>query len=301
MPGHSQRNFLLLKLLRFASRVLRDFFLRSHGLLLTGAVAYNMMLSLIPLSAVLVVVFSHFFDQRLLMESLSAEVALIAPGFVPTLSDVLDGFLQNRKLVGWIGLLVLLFFSSMAFRVLEDSIAIIFHRPLPTLKRKFWVSALMPYLFILIVGLGLIVVTSANAIIDAQSQIHHPFPRIDAMMRNHIGGVIYLTGVLGLVLLFTLFYKIMPVTKVSFRRALAGGLTAAILWEITRHLLVAYYTNISMVNAIYGSMATIIIVLFTLEAVALILLLGAQVIADLQRNADAGLPWHQDPEVQSDP
>jgi uncharacterized BrkB/YihY/UPF0761 family membrane protein len=280
MPGHSQRNFLLLKLLRFASRVLRDFFLRSHGLLLTGAVAYNMMLSLIPLSAVLVVVFSHFFDQRLLMESLSAEVALIAPGFVPTLSDVLDGFLQNRKLV---------------------SIAIIFHRPLPTLKRKFWVSALMPYLFILIVGLGLIVVTSANAIIDAQSQIHHPFPRIDAMMRNHIGGVIYLTGVLGLVLLFTLFYKIMPVTKVSFRRALAGGLTAAILWEITRHLLVAYYTNISMVNAIYGSMATIIIDLFTLEAVALILLLGAQVIADLQRNADAGLPWHQDPEVQSDP
>ena len=50
------------------------------------------------------------------------------------------------------GGLVLLFFSSMAFRVLEDAIAIIFHRPLPTLKRKFWVSALIPYLFILIVA-----------------------------------------------------------------------------------------------------------------------------------------------------
>ena len=50
-----------------------------------------------------------------------------------------------------------------------------------------------------------------------------------------------------------------------------------------------------MVNAIYGSMATVIIVLFTLEAVALILLLGAQVIADLQRNANAGLLWHETP------
>ena len=281
--------------------MLRDFFLRNHGLLLTGAVAYNMMLSLIPLSAVLIVVSSHFVDQQLLMESLTAEVALIAPGFVPTLTEVLDGFLQNRQVVGWIGLLVLLFVSSMAFRVLEDSIAIIFHRPLPTLKRKFWVSALMPYLFILIVTAGLILVTSANAIIDAQSQIRHPFPQLDTILHNHIGLLIYLTGVLGLVLLFTLLYKIMPVAKVSFRRALAGGLTAAILWEITRHLLVAYYTRVSMVNVLYGSMATIIIVLLTMEAVALILLLGAQVIADLQRNANSGIPWHQDPAQDPQP
>lgn len=281
------------KTLRFASRVLRDFFLKNHGLLLTGAVAFNMMLSLIPLSAVLMVAFSHFIDQELLMVSLTSEVSHIAPGFVPTLTEVLEAFLQNRKVVGWIGLMVLLFFSSMAFRVLEDAIAIIFHRPLPNLKRKFWVSALMPYLFILIVAAGLILVTSVNALIDAQSQIHHAFPRINAIIHNQIGRIIYLIGVLGLVLLFTLFYKIMPVVKVSFRRALAGGLTAAILWEITRHLLVAYYTNVSIVNVLYGSMANIIIALLTLETVALIILLGAQVISELQHNANARLPWHE--------
>lgn len=284
------------KAFRFAVRVLRDFFFRNHGLLLTGAVAYNMMLSLIPLSAVLMVVFSKFFDQDLLMEGLTAEVALIAPGFVPTLSDVLQGFLRNRDVVGGIGLLVLLFFSSLAFRVLEDSIAIIFHKPLPTLKRKFWVSALMPYLFILIVAGGLIVVTSANALLDAHGRLERQFPWVDGIIQNHMGQIVYLSGVLGLVLLFTMFYKIMPVAKVSFRRALAGGITAAILWEIARYLLVIYYTKVSIVNVIYGSMATIIIVLLTLEAVALILLLGAQVIADLQRNANLGIPWYEDPE-----
>jgi membrane protein len=288
------------KLFRFASRVLRDFFLRNHGLLLTSAVAFNMMLSLIPLSAVLMVGFSHFIDQKLLMESLTAELSLIAPGFTPTLTEVLAGFLRNRQVVGWIGLLVLLFFSSMAFRVLEDSIAIIFHRPLQPLKRKFWVSALMPYLFILIVAGGLILVTSVNAVIDARSQLTHAFPALDRLIHNHIGLIIYLTGVLGLVLLFSLFYKIMPVVRVSFRRALAGGLTAAILWEITRHLLVAYYTRVSIVNVIYGSMATIIIALLTLEAVALILLLGAQVIADLQRSANAGVSWHEDPDENAE-
>ena len=284
------------KIVRFASRVLRDFFLRNHGLLLTAAVAYNMMLSLVPLSAVLVVIFSHFFPERLLLETITTEVSLIAPGFVPTLSEVLAGFLRTRDLIGWLGGVSLLVFSSMAFRVMEDSIAIIFHRPLAPLKRKFWVSALMPYLFIVIVAVGLIAITTVNAIIDAQDQKKHGIPGVHGLLHQHLGGIIYLTGVLGLVLLFTLFYKIMPMARISFRRALAGGLTATVLWELVRHLLVAYYAKVSAVNLLYGSMATIIIVLLTLEAVALILLLGAQVIADLQRSANAGIPWHEDPD-----
>ena len=288
---------LLPKLFRFTRRVLRDFFLRNHGLLLTAAVAQNMMLSLIPLSAVLMVLFSHLVDQHLLLETLTREVSLIAPGFGPTLNEVLLAFLRTRGIVGWVGLLSLLFFSSMAFRVMEDAIAIIFHRPLPTLKRKFWISALMPYLFILIVAGGLIVVTTVNAIVDAQSQRSHSVFGVDLMLHQHLNTIIYITGLLGLVLLFTLFYKIMPVAKISFRRALIGGLTATILWEIVRHILVYYYTNVSVVNVLYGSMATIIIVLLTLEAISLILLLGAQVIADLQRSANAEVPWHEDPEI----
>ncbi len=280
---------------RFAIRALREFFFRNHGLVLASAVAYNMMLSLIPLSTVLIVATSHFFDEKLLMESLTAELSLIAPGFIPTLTQVLEGFLQNRQVAGWIGLLALLFFSSMAFRVLEDAIAIIFHRPLPTLKRRFWVSALLPYLFIIIVAAGLIIVTSINALIDARPQLRDTLPGLDAVIHHHIGRIIYFTGFLSLVLLFALLYKILPVARVSFKRALVGGLTAAVLWEITRHLLVAYYTTTSIVNVVYGSMATIIIVLLTMEAVAVILLLGAQVIAELQRNANAGIPWHEDP------
>lgn len=282
-------------IIRFASRVLRDFFLHNHGLLLTAAVAFNMMLSLIPLSAVLIVIFSHFFDQTLLLETLTAEISLIAPGFTPILTDVLGGFLRTRGVVGWVGLGSLLIFSSFAFRVLEDAISIIFHQPLPTHKRKFWVSALMPYLFIIIVAGGLIAVTTVNAIIDVQSQREHFLFGFQLSLHQHFNHLVYLTGLLGLVLLFTLFYQIMPVARIPFRLALAGGLTATILWELVRHLIVSYYTNFSMVNILYGSMATIIIVLLTMEAIALIILLGAQVIADLHRSALAGVPWHEDP------
>ena len=288
-------NQRLPKIVQFASRVLRDFFLRNHGLLLTAAVSHNMMLSLIPLSAVLMVIFSHFIDPSLLLVTITTEVSLIAPGFTPTLTEVLEGFLRSRQVIGWVGLFSLFAFSSLAFRVMEDAMAIIFQRPIIPLKRKFWVSALMPYFFIVIVAVGLIVITAVNAIIDTQSSKNLTILGIDLQLHQQLNRLVYLTGLLGLVLLFTLFYKIMPVVKVSFRRALAGGLTATILWEIVRHLLVSYYTNVSIVNVLYGSMATIIIVLLIMESIALILLLGAQVIADLQRSADAGLPWYQDP------
>ena len=78
----------------------------------------------------------------------------------------------------------------------------------------------------------------------------------------------------------------MPVVHITFRHGLIGGITATVLWEITRHVLVWYYSTLSMVNVIYGSFATAVVALLTTEAAALILLLGAQVIAELESKSD---------------
>jgi uncharacterized BrkB/YihY/UPF0761 family membrane protein len=78
----------------------------------------------------------------------------------------------------------------------------------------------------------------------------------------------------------------MPVVHITFRRALIGGVAATILWEITRRVLVWYYSIISMVNLIYGSFATAVVALLSTEAIALIVLFGAQVIAELERTTD---------------
>lgn len=280
---------------RFAQRVLRDFFLRNNGLLLTGAVAYNALLSLIPLSAVLVVVFSQFYDKKLIIEALVTEISLIAPGAAAMLIEVIESFIESRQLAGFLGVIVLLFFSSLAFRVLENAIAIIFHRPTRTLRRRFWVSALLPYLFIGLVALGLMVVTALTAFLDASQMTTYKLGGLDLTLLRVESLILYLIGFFGLVLLFTTLYKMMPTTVISFRLALYGGLTAAILWEILRHFLVRYFTTAYFLNTIYGPMAATVIILVTLEAAALIVLLGAQVIADVQRSQSTGTPWYEDP------
>lgn len=278
----------------FARRVLRDFFFVNNGLLLTGAVAYNAMLSLIPLAAVLAVFFSNFFEEKLLMDAINSEVSLISPKATTMVADVLEDFMETRKLAGWIGLGALLFFSTMAFRVLENAFAVIFHRKAVPIKRRFWVSALLPYLFIALVAAGLIVLTAITAVIDSSAGRTYALGGFDFRIQSIAGYGLHAAGFLGLVLLFTTLYKVMPVTRISFRLALSGGVTAAVMWEILRNVLVGYFSHLSLVNAVYGSMATTIILLLTMEAAALIVLLGAQVIADLQRNIHADVPWHHD-------
>ena len=75
----------------------------------------------------------------------------------------------------------------------------------------------------------------------------------------------------------------MPAGRLDWRHALIGGVTAALLWEVTRHVLVWYFATLSQVNVVYGSLTTAIVVLLSLEIAATLLLLGAQVISEYER------------------
>ncbi|MCK7469946.1 MAG: YihY/virulence factor BrkB family protein [Desulfomicrobium escambiense] len=95
--------------------------------------------------------------------------------------------------------------------------------------------------------------------------------------------LLYLLGMGGMVLMLTSFYLVMPVGRISFRHALSGAVTATVLWEIIRRLLVWYYSKLSLVNVIYGSLATTVVALLSIEVAVIILLLGAQVISEFDR------------------
>ncbi len=97
--------------------------------------------------------------------------------------------------------------------------------------------------------------------------------------------LLYLLGVTGEMLLLTAIYFVMPVGRLSFRHALIGGATATVLWEMMRHVLAWYYTTMSQIQVVYGSLTTAIVALLSVEIGALVLLVGAQVIAEYERVA----------------
>jgi hypothetical protein len=44
----------------------------------------------------------------------------------------------------------------------------------------------------------------------------------------------------------------MPVGHLRLRHALFGGVTAAVIWEVIRHILVWFFTTLSKASVVYG-------------------------------------------------
>jgi membrane protein len=266
----------------FVLRVLSTF--RSNqGLLLAGAVAYYTLLSIVPLFVVLLVGLSHVVDERRLLDTVQSNLELLIPGNAVAISQQVETFLYHREVVGVAGLLALLFFSSAAFTILENAMSVIFYHRVLIRRRHFLVSAILPYLFIMLIGLGLLLITVISGALQAVGRDAIRLFGYRWPLEGLSGAFLYLLGVVGLALLLTALYMVLPVGGISFRRALIGGATATLLWEVIRHVLIWYLAKLSMVNLIYGSLAATIVVLLTLEAASLILLLGAQVIAEMDR------------------
>jgi YihY family inner membrane protein len=268
---------------KFLLRVLNGF-KRNQGLLLAGAVAYYTLLSVIPLLALLLVGLSHFIEEQQLYNTILTNLKLVIPAHAERVAGLVWGFLARRQLVGVLGILVMLFFSSMAFTMLENAMAVIFSHRVRKHRRHFLISAIIPYAYILLLGFGLLIVTLVAGALDALSYKHLILMGWDLSLAGPSRFVLYLSGIVGMIMMLTSFYLVMPVGRIAIRYALVGGITATVLWEIIRHILVWYYSNISLVNVIYGSLATAVVALLSIEIAVIILLLGAQVIAEFERS-----------------
>jgi len=278
----TRAEYVLRHPLLFLRRVLSS--IRQHQVfLLAGAVAYYTLLSLIPMLALMLVALSQVMEPEQLLGVTHEYLALLAPGLADMLTAEISTFISNWAVIGLVGVVTLLFFSSLAFTSLENAMSVIFFHRVAIRRRHFLVSAIIPYVYIVVLGLGLLLVTALSSALHAlEGQTLYLFGQA-----RSLGGtgkwIMYAIGICGEVLMLTSLYLVMPVGRLALRHALIGGVTATVLWELTRHFLVWYFSTLSIVNIVYGTFAAAVMILLSLELGALILLFGAQVIAEYER------------------
>ncbi len=267
----------------FALQVLKAFH-KNQGLLLSGALAYYILLSVIPLFTFLLLMLSHVIDEAALMATLRRYIGLIIPGDSAAVLGQVRSILEHREVASWVVLVTMLFFSSLAFSVLESAMSIIFVHRVRTKKRPLWVSLSLPYVYILMLGLGFLAMTVIASLLQSMSDDQLVLVGRGWSLGRLSVMLLYLAGFVGLVLVLTSIYLVMPPRgRITPKHALAGGIAVAVLWEATRHVLVWYFSTISVVGVVYGSLATTVIGLLSLEIASIFLLLGAQVIAEYER------------------
>jgi membrane protein len=258
----------------FALAVVRQF-RANQGVLLAGAVAYYTLLSLVPLLILILMALSHIVPEDRLLMTLSEYLEFVVPGQSTALVDEVRTFLAHKQVVGSILFVTMLFFSALAFTILENAMSVIFYHRVKITRRHFLVSAVMPYLFILFLGIGLLIVTVLSGVLQFVGTRSITILGQPRSLDQISIFLLYMVGVTGEML--------MPVGRLSLRHALIGGATATLLWEMMRHILAWYYTTMSQIQLVYGSLTTAIAVLLSVEIGALVLLIGAQVIAEYER------------------
>lgn len=282
----NRASHVMLHPLSFALQTVKAF-RANQGLLLAGAVAYYALLSIVPLLILFVIAFSHVIPQAELLQTLAHYLEWLVPGQSKAIVGELAGFLEHKAVLGWVLLVTMLFFSSLAFSALENAMSVIFLHRFAVRRRHPLLSALLPYCCMLCLGAGLLVMTVVAGGLQFMGEHSVQFFVWQWSLEGISGLLLYLLGVLGELSILTAIYMVMPVGRLSLRHALVGGASATVLWEITRHLLVWYFSSLSQANIVYGSLTTAILVLLSLEIAATLLLFGAQVISEYERIG----PW----------
>lgn len=258
-------------------------FSRNQGLLLAGAVAYYTLLSAVPLLILSVIVLSHFVSQQELLGALGEYLDWLVPSQSSAVLSDVAGFLRHRLANSAILVSVMVFFSSLAFAVTEKAMAIIFPSRGRVKKRHVLVSAVLPYFFAFVLGAALMGVTVASVVLQELGEESVHFLGHTFALRGIAGLLLYLVGVAAETVILTTVYLVLPVGAVRANHAFFGGLVASILWEAVRHVLLWYFSTVSMASVVYGSLTTAVIALLSLEIAATLFLFGAQVISEYER------------------
>ncbi|OGB32490.1 MAG: ribonuclease R [Burkholderiales bacterium RIFCSPLOWO2_12_FULL_61_40] len=273
---------VLMHPMEFGLQVVRGFN-KNQGMMLAGAIAYYALLSMVPLLILSVIVISQWVDSAELLVALGRYLEWLVPSQSKAVLSDIAGFLESRIAIGAVLLMTMLFFSSLAFGILGKAMAVIFPHRGTVEKRHPVVSVVLPYCFVVLLGVALLFLTLASSVLQTMGQESVYFLGRNWSLFGVSGLFLYLLGLGAEVLIVAALYLAFPVGRMPLHHAVIGGMVVSTVWEIVRHVLVWYFTTLSKTSVVYGSFTTTVIALFCMEIIAILLLLGAQVISEYER------------------
>jgi membrane protein len=230
---------------------------------LSAGIAYYSLLSMFPLVMLLVSVASFFFSPDEATTWLVDRVGNNLQVSEGDLTSAFQGAVQSRGPVGVVGVVGLAIGSTAALGAMIRSInrAWGFSGRIPRsfVRSKLWEFALLGSVLVLF-----LLSFAATGFMEGMGR--HPW----------WGFVLHVVP-FGLVIgVFLVLYKLLPATHVSWRDIWLPSVLAAAAFEIAKRIFTWYVGTLANYNAIYGGLATIMLLLLWVYLSAAILLFGAE-------------------------
>jgi membrane protein len=249
---------------------------------LTGASAlsYATLVSLVPLTAVVLVIFSGF---PIFAGAREHFLAVLLDNFVPAVGEEAAAWFKRVATTAAqttaVGGGALIITSILLLATIEEELHVIFRVMTP----RAWVQRVLVYWMILTLGpLLLGVGLSLSGYVDRAAQaLGISAVVVERATRAWFSSV---PGLLSFVLesvAFTLLYCLIPNCFVRLRDSVAGAVIAAGLLELLKLAFALFVARISSYNTIYGALAGIPIALLWMYIFWGVVLFGAEIAAGL--------------------
>lgn len=235
----------------------------------SASIAFFTIFGLPPLLIVIVTVASYYLAIPDIQETIITAVEEIVPIPPDLIIEFIEGILNQRGAVGIIGLIGLTWAASGVLMTLTANI----NRAWPTAKlRNVVENRLIAFVMIGAFIVFIAISSVISTIISFFNQVQLPFAPISPPI-----GI--LTDLIAFTLRFILFlalYYFVPKTKVKKRAAFWAAVLASVAWELTAFGFNWYFqSGLSNYNLLYGSLGTLVALMFWIYLNCLILVFGA--------------------------
>jgi membrane protein len=258
---------------------------------LAAGIAYYAFLSLFPLLLSLLIFMSWILPSDAVIAQLETFFSQFIPGSPDLVKNSLQEFTGFRTALGVVSIVGLVWSATGVFSATSNAInrawEISYKHPLYIKK---------PKEILLVLGTGLLFLSSLAASTILSLLDRWQFPISDFLV--HLG-TLAVAFVFSL-LVFLLLNKLLPALWIGWKHIWPGALISTALFEIAKTFFVIYVNTSHSYHEIYGSIASIIILLVWIYYSAFIILLGAEfnaLLFKLKREGDAFDKTNPKPEL----
>jgi membrane protein len=234
---------------------------------MAASVSYYAFLSLFPLLLSLLAIFGLFFPSESILQQLISLVSNYLPGSKGLLENNIAEIIQFRGAIGAVGIIGLLWSGSGVFSAITHAINkawdIKYEHP-------FYIRKPREFLMLFIAGILFLFSLGATTLLSQIGKLDLPIS--GAVVNVGTAIIAFLVSLM----VFTLTHKFAPILGISWRHIWPGAILSTVLFEIAKTLFVFYLNNFNRYDIVYGSIASVIILLVWIYFSAFILLLGAE-------------------------
>jgi membrane protein len=241
---------------------------------MAASIAYFSFFSLFPLLVGVVAGASVFLDRVEIQSHLDRMLSGDFPGSADFLRTNIEALTEQRGAASIASVLGLLWSASKMFGAMNRGINLAFGVPK---RHPFYLSRLRYFAMTVGMSLLLLVAVGVSTAVDLVTPLDLTRFGFDGTLFSSLGGRV--ASIVSVFVTVILIYKLVPYERPAWRDILLGALAATLLFELGKALFVLYLGNVGNLEAVYGSLTSVIVLLLWLYFSAHVLLFGAEICA----------------------